>query len=156
MAKRDFYESISFGEVGEHVVWNILIKMKRTRSVIDVRQDKGFQEKDIDFLVEDINRQFTPVEVKTDYQAHSTGNITYELSTSGNIGCFEKTEARFIVIYVFNSHTVYFLDVPKLREYVKTANLKIVPMGDNAEGYLLPIDDLLKSKVIVETIDNVK
>lgn len=156
MAQREFSESIRYGEFGEHAIWNLLNKMKRTRSVIDVRLDKGFQDKDVDFLVEDIDRQFTFIEVKTDYKAQDTGNLVYEISTSGNIGCFEKTQATYIIYYLPKTQTAYFLNVSKLRNYVKTVNPKRVPMGDKSEGYLLPINDLLNTKVIVDTFDNVK
>lgn len=153
---KEFSESIRYGEFGEHAIWNLLNKMKRTRSVVDVRKDKNFQEQDIDFLVEDLDRQFTPVEVKTDYKAQETGNLVYELSTSGNIGCFEKTQARYIIYYLPRIETAYFVEVSKLREFVKATKPKVVKMGDYSKGYLLSIKDLADSKVIVDTITDVK
>lgn len=153
---KEFSESIRYGEFGEHAIWNLLNKMKRTRSVVDVRKDKNFQEQDIDFLVEDLDRQFTPVEVKTDYKAQETGNLVYELSTSGNIGCFEKTQARYIIYYLPRIETAYFVEVSKLREFVKTTKPKVVKMGDYSQGYLLSIKDLADRKVIVDTFSDVK
>ena len=153
---KEFSESIRYGEYGEHTIWNLLNKMEHTRSVVDVRKDKNFQEQDIDFLVEDFDRQFTPVEVKTDYKAQVTGNLVYELSTSGNIGCFEKTQARYIIYYLPRIETAYFVEVSKLREFVKTTKPKKINMGDYSKGYLLSIKDLTDSKVIVDTITDVK
>lgn len=155
-SEEHFKESLKDGEYGEHAIWNLLNKMKRTRNVIDVREDKGFQEKDIDFLVEDINRQITFVEVKTDYQAQDSGNIVYEVSTSGNKGCFEKTEAKYVIYFIPKTQVAYFIDVPKLRNYVKSTNHRLVSMGDYAKGYLLPIHELSKEKVIVDSFYNVK
>ena len=153
---KEFSESIRYGEYGEHTIWNLLNKMEHTRSVVDVRKDKNFQEQDIDFLVEDFDRQFTPVEVKTDYKAQVTGNLAYELSTSGNIGCFEKTQARYIIYYLPRIETAYFVEVSKLREFVKATKPKEINMGDYSKGYLLSIKDLTDSKVIVDTITDVK
>ena len=93
-------DSLKNGGYGEHAVWNMFNKMPKVRSVVDVREDKMFQSLDIDFLVENIDRQFSTIEVKTDYKAHETGNIVYEVTTSGNIGCFEKTKAKYKAYFV--------------------------------------------------------
>lgn len=146
-----FDESIRYGEYGEHTIWNMLINTENVRSVVDVRKDENFQAQDIDFLVENNKRQFTPVEVKTDFKAHETGNLVYELSTSGNIGCFEKTKARYIYYFVPKARVVYMIDVIQLRNYVHQAGLEEVKMGDYATGYLVPIADLEKANVIKQT-----
>ena len=146
-----FDDSIRYGEYGEHTIWNMLVNTEKVRSVVDVRQDKHFQEQDIDFLVENMKRQFTPIEVKTDFKAHETGNLVYELSTSGNIGCFEKTKARYIYYFVPKARVVYVIDVLQLRNYVHQTGLEEVKMGDYATGYLVPIADLEKANVIKQT-----
>ena len=150
-----FENSLREGESGEHIVWNILSKSQDVRSIVDVRQDKFFQEMDIDFLVENSARQFTPIEVKTDYKAHDTGNIVYELSTSGHIGCFEKTKARYIYYYVPGDQVVYMIDVKAMRTYVHQSRPEEKNMGDNATGFLLPIRDLKEAKVIKRTHERV-
>ena len=145
-----FEQSIKVGENGEHVIWNLLQKMPKVRSIVDVRQDKVYQSQDIDFLIENYDRQFTPIEVKTDYKAHETGNVVYELTTSGNIGCFAKTRARFIYYYVPADNVVYAISVRALRNYIEKVKPEERRMGDNATGYLLPIENLIKAKVIVK------
>ena len=143
-----FSQSLLEGESGEHVIWNLLMKSKDVRSVVDVRQDKNFQEMDIDFLVENGERQFTPIEVKTDFKAQDTGNIVYELSTNGQIGCFQKTKARYIYYYIPAIKTAYMIDVKDLRTYIYRVRPEERKMGDNARGFLLPIRDLIDAKVI--------
>lgn len=150
-----FDDCLKTGGYGEHAVWNRLIKSKTVRSIVDVREDKAFQEKDIDFLIENLDRQFTPIEVKTDFQAHKTGNIVYEVSTSGNIGCFEKTEAKYIMYFIPESQQVHVLSVQALRKYIEDVKPKEIKMGDNATGFLLPIEDLRKHKVIKGTYEGV-
>ena len=150
-----FSESLLEGESGEHVVWNILSKSPDVRSIVDVRQDEHFQELDIDFLVENFKRQFTPIEVKTDYKAHETGNIVYEVSTSGHLGCFEKTKARYIYYYIPASKVVYMIDVKDMRTYIHSLRPEEKKMGDNATGFLLPIRDLIDANVIKRTHERV-
>ena len=153
-----FEDSLKEGGVGEHTVWNLLTDNEKNpdiRFVFDVRKDKNYQKMDIDFLVENTNRQVIPFEVKTDMQAHETGNIVYELTTSGNVGCFVKTLAHVIAYYVPGNKQVHMIRVKKLREYVNKANLNEVRMGDNATGYLLPIEDLKNKGVIEKTFEGV-
>lgn len=150
-----FSESLKEGESGEHVVWNLLQKSEKVRSVVDVRQDKKFQAQDIDFLIENINRQFTPIEVKTDFKAHETGNIAYELSTSGHLGCFEKTKATYIFYYIPASRVVHMIDVVAMRTYLHKVRPEERRMGDNATGFLIPIADLKRARVIKYTYEGV-
>ena len=151
-----FSESLQEGGYGEHAIWNLYVNMKGVRSVVDVRKDREFQEKDIDFLVEDINRQFTSIEVKTDFKAHETGNLVYELSTSNNVGCFDKTQAKYIVYFIPKAKEAHVISVKALRDYVyNKAHPEEKKMGDNATGFLLPIAELKKHGVIEKTFEGV-
>lgn len=150
-----FKDSLKQGGVGEHVVWNLLMKQKGIRSVIDVRDDKKFQEADVDFLVEDYNRQFMWVEVKTDMKAHESGNIVYELTTSNHTGCFEKTKSEYIMYYLPATKVVYMIHTQSLRNYVYQQMPKVYRMGDYAEGCLLKIEDLKRANVIRKTYTEV-
>lgn len=150
-----FKESLKEGEIGEHVVWNLLVKQDWVRSVVDVRDDKNFREQDIDFLVENLERQFASFEVKTDFKAQNTGNIVYEIQTSGNLGCFEKTKAQYIAYYIPAMKTVYFINTVAFRTYLHKARPEERKMGDNATGFLIPIEDLKREKVIRRTYEGV-
>lgn len=143
-----FDESLTSGLVGELIVWNALNHLETVRTVIDVRDDKKFQSMDVDFLVEMASRQVIWLEVKTDYKATETGNIVYELTTSGNVGCFEKTKADVIAYYVPTSGCIYLINVKKLRNYVRSCDYPLKKMGDASEGYLLPIAELERENVI--------
>lgn len=150
-----FSESLNEGGYGEHAIWNLLMKEPWVRSVVDVRDDKNFQEQDIDFLVEDHKRQFTPFEVKTDFKAHETGNLVYELSTSNNIGCFEKTKAKFIAYFIPKSREAHIINVKELRTYIHKIRPEEIQMGDSATGFLIPIEDLKNNGVIKHTYEGV-
>ena len=151
-----FSESLKEGETGEHAVWNVLIKQKWIRNVVDVRDDKNFQEQDIDFWIENTERQFASVEVKTDYKAHETGNIVYEVQTSGSLGCFEKTKAKYIAYYIPANKVVYLINVVNLRTFIHKLRPEERSMGDSARGFLIPIKDLERAgDVIVRKFEGV-
>jgi hypothetical protein len=150
-----FQQGLKNGGYGEHAVWNMFNKMPKVRSVVDVREDKLFQASDIDFLVETIDRQFSAIEVKTDYKAHETGNIVYEVTTGGQIGCFEKTKAKYIAYFVPKSETVYLIGTRNFRQYVHNQELEPKRMGDDATGYLFSIEELIKNKIILRTYEGV-
>lgn len=132
------------------MAWNKLIKRENVRSIVDVRDDLYFRECDVDFLVENDDRQFTWVEVKTDTMAHRTGNLAYELTTSGNRGCLAKTKAKTVLYYLQGSDVMYAINMYQLRKYIAKNALKLVSMGDSATGYLIPIDKLITNKIAKE------
>lgn len=144
------------GERGELVVWNLFIKSIGIRSVVDVRDDLRFRDEDVDFLVEDAKRQFTKIEVKTDSMAHRTGNFAYEVESSKTYhskGCFEKTKADFIAYYVPGLSKVFLINVGLLRDYVHGSHLRLVEMGDNALGHLIPFSELENREIIYKTYE---
>ena len=116
--------------------------------LFDLSADADFQEKDIDFMVRTRNEHIFYIEVKTDFLAHKTGNFVYELTTSGNNGCFAKTKADYIIYHINETDENYIVDICKLRRYVSTSNLNLVPMGDSATGYLIPIKTLEEENII--------
>lgn len=155
---KHFEDSLCQGAIGEHVVWNLLIKMPNVAQVIDVRDDERFRNKDIDFLMQTIadkRKVIKYVEVKTDFKAHETGNFVYEVSTSGNVGCLAKTEADYVFYYLPGSHVVHLIDMRKLNDYLDEHKLFEKPMGDNAKGFLIKIEDLIRAKVIATTWNEV-
>ena len=150
-----FSESLKQGKYGEYVIKDFLNRQKWVKQVVDVSDDLRHQEKDIDFLVENLERQFYSVEIKTDYQAHETGNLAYELTTSGHIGCLEKTEADWIIFFIPNGNIAYLTITSRLKDYVKNSNFEERTMGDRSTGYLLPIEDLKRRKIIHTTFKEV-
>lgn len=150
-----FEESLKRGDFGEHAIWNYLIKMPNVRSIVDVRDDENFRQMDVDFLIENTKRQFTWVEVKTDYKAHETGNLCYEFSTSGHTGCFEKTMAEVMIYYLPVTETAHFVKMKDLRAYIGRVRPPTIRMGDKAEGFLVSIEELKRQKIIYFTAKGV-
>lgn len=143
-----FAEDLSFGREGEVIVRNLLESSGNFDYVIDCSNDKYFQERDIDLLALAMDGHIAKYEVKTDRMAHETGNIAFEVKTSGNIGCLVKTEADFVMYYIEGNGKLYCFNAEQMRQYLKRNRFKLYHMGDNAEGYLLSIKMLLRDKQI--------
>lgn len=138
--------------MGEDLVYGLLKRGKNCIDVIDVRDYEYFRDIDVDFLQILDNGEPLKIEVKTDMQAHKTGNIAYEYISSANLnstGCFEKTKADYIFYYLFHTGQLYLIRTDSLRSYVddNKEDLRLIRMGDDARGYLLPIEKLIKANV---------
>lgn len=144
----NFKEDLTEGEKGEELVLQLLTKSPQNKAVIDVRKDIYFQDLDIDFLAEKHSGVVIKYEVKTDRLAHKTGNLVYEETTSGNIGCLAKSHADYILYYLSQSNELYGFWLIDMRNYIKETQPELVRMGDNAEGYLLKIKDLTSKEII--------
>lgn len=141
-----FAEDLSFGREGEAVVRNLLESSGNFESIIDCSNDKYFQQKDIDVLALVNDGHIAKYEVKTDRKAHETGNIAFELATNGNIGCLAKTEADYVMYYIEGNGKLYCFNARQMRRYLRQNRFKLYRMGDNAEGYLLNINQLLRDR----------
>lgn len=147
-----FQQDLKIGNVGEEVIFNFLEKNKATKTILDVRNDKFFQELDIDFIQETKQGEVRKIEVKTDTIAHKTGNLAYEHTSNkyyNTIGCFEKTRADYIFYYLTETGELYILHTNTLRSYITNNKnrLREVNMGDNALGYLVKLEELIKNKI---------
>lgn len=141
-----FAEDLSFGGEGEAVVRDLLESSGNFDYVIDCSNDKYFQQKDIDVLALVNDGHIAKYEVKTDRKAHETGNIAFELATNGNIGCLAKTEADYVMYYIEGNGKLYCFNARQMRQYLERHRFKLYRMGDNAEGYLLNINQLLRDR----------
>ena len=139
-----FAEDLSFGREGEVIVRNLLESSGNFDYVIDCSNDKYFQDKDIDLLALATDGHIAKYEVKTDRIAHETGNIAFEIKTSGNIGCLAKTEADFVMYYIEGNGRLYCFNAEQMRRYLRANRFRLYRMGDNAEGHLLSINRLLR------------
>lgn len=147
-----FAEDLSEGKVGEKIVRSVLESSGKFEYVLDCSDDIYFQSKDIDILGFASDGHIAKYEVKTDRRAHETGNLVWEQTTSGNIGCLAKTESDFVMYYIEGNGRLYCFDTNKMRAFVKRKNQRLVSMGDNAEGYLLNINELIRARMLTRII----
>ena len=117
----NFHQSMKIGQLGETRIFEYLESRDDVESVIDVTDQRHFQKIDVDYLVKTTDGKEYKVEVKTD--TYKSGNIYYETISSkesDTIGCFNKTEADFLMYYFINWGYLYIFSMP---EYQKWFNL---------------------------------
>ena len=142
-----FNSDIQIGNKGEIIIYNYLLNHPSTDMLVNVSNDKWFQQFDIDFVQIDGDGNANKIEVKTDRVADKTGNMVYEYWSDRrtySAGCFEKTQADYIFYYLINTKVLYIFNTQELREWVhKHKNdLWQTYMGDFAMGYVIPFNDL--------------
>ena len=147
-----FEDDIIRGKTGERYVHYMLSHSDKIKGVWDVSEDVKYQNSDVDFLVYTTKNTVYGVEVKTDFKAHETGNIFFEVETAGNIGCLAKTKADFIYYYLYHTKKLYVIITEKLRWFIEQKGplLELVKGGDNARGYLIPIEELIRYGIATE------
>lgn len=144
-----FSNSVDLGCLGEGMTYSYLSSHPNVKQVVDVRKDKRyFQNEDVDFLIITQENDVYKVEVKTDGLMYKTNNIVYELTNSKNKGCFEKTKADVIYYYDVVNRILYQLDIKLIRKFIKSNNLQIREIGDNATGYIIPVEVLENRKIL--------
>lgn len=135
------------GSIGEAYAWDFLMKQSNVCDVFDVRDDEQFRQMDVDFLVKMTDKSILWAEVKCDTMADRTGNIAYELTTSGHIGCLAKTKAQIILYFIVNTQELVIFKIDKLRSLINRMSYERRRMGDSAEGFLVPIKDMKFAKI---------
>ena len=139
---------MKFGQIAEAEFFLKLAKAKSTVSLLDVSKDPYYQAKDIDILVQRNDGVIVKYEVKSDRQADETGNICFEVTSNGNVGCLQRSEADYI-FYKTENHN-YLFSLAEMRAYLKTHPYGEYEMGDGARGYLLNIEDLRVEGILKE------
>lgn len=155
----EFKKSKIDGKLGERVVFDYL--NSKVKEIMNVTKDtRYFQEEDVDFIVKYYDGNIYKIEVKTDFKAHETGNIYYEVNSYTTKGCFARTKADLVMYYIPKTYTLLQIDVPKIRSYIEEnkENLKLTNAGTFetgvSSGYLLKINEL-KDKGILKEIKEV-
>ena len=153
-----FAESNKAGSKGEATVIEWLNSADNVKRVTDVSDDKKWQEKDVDLLVLFDNGRMLKMEVKTD--SYKTGNFFYETisnKSKGSSGCFEYTDADFIIYYYSELKILYLMETKKLRRWfhlykprLEKMKKEVVNKYYKSEGYAIPIRMIKKHDWVKE------
>lgn len=148
-----FMRDLDYAEIGENKCLEQLNACTEvTAYVEDVRKDERYQIDDIDFVLHKRDGSIVNIEVKTDRQAHRTGNFVYETMSNSNQGCLARSKADFIYYYLSETDTVYMVHLQRLRAYLSTVTYKEVNMGDGARGYLIPFFVIIQQGLGVQIV----
>ena len=127
--------------------------------IIDVREGKEFQLRDIDYIIiknpeytierileEDSftkydkhEKDWISVEVKTDTRTHDTRNLVYEIISHDNAGCLARSCADFI-FYVAVNHDAtkifetWWVKLKEWRRWIRENSYKLNPQKKKDNG----------------------
>lgn len=125
----NFRKENAKGNVGEQVFMDLMADYP----VVDVRLDREYQRKDIDFLIYDKS-----YEVKSCGRISDTGNMALELYIDRRgeriPGYFNVTEADVLIYVDVKSQIVYRVDMEELRELVDSKPFNIKKYSTNDGG----------------------
>lgn len=160
-------DSMVIGEQGEDAVIKFLLSKKYVRNFRDVRNDRIYWEKDVDYYVIFADDSEHAIEVKTDTYFWS-GNIFYEdisCIEKNTPGCFQKTKARWIFYYFIGDGTLYIIHVKKFRTWyeknmhrfsTKTVKNEILDKNGNHIGKFFHSSGHLIPRAEIEKLDCVR
>lgn len=117
----EFKKSLNVGEIGEDIVEKYLGSLSNVKRIQSVKNDKKYQQDDIDFIVYFDKGKKASIEVKCD--SYKSGNLYYETKSCvefNTLGCLEKTKADYIFYYFLNLNVLYIFKTNKFREWVRS------------------------------------
>ena len=115
---RSFKGDLRFGKLCEDVIRRFLMHYVDVDDVRDISNSNRGIKDDIDFEIVYRDGHTSTAELKSDMQAHKTGNIAYEELSHKNPGCFARTKADHIIYYLTETGVAYVLNPHKLRAFV--------------------------------------
>ena len=147
-----------FGKKGESLFESYAKRKKYT--IINVTEDKNFQDKDIDFIIilnpeysierilnENLFTKYSShkddwvsVEVKTDTRTNGTRNLVYEVVSHDNPGCLARSVADFIFYAAVNDdatqiYDAWIINLKKWRTWLR----EISPELNKEDAKNLPV-----------------
>lgn len=153
--KRTFEESLEIGEIGEYAFYEYMNYIDSDIDVVDVRNDKIYQAKDIDYLVYSDNEDMYSVEIKTDCLVGKMKVSKYrrffiedvQNIRIGSDGFFRYCEADILAYYDSIKELMYLVDWNDLKDYINyfyhnnydSSRVEYVK-GHNSLGYGVYID----------------
>ena len=157
----DFKSCDKLGRIGEAVAESYFNSLDTVKISYSVRNQKEFQAKDIDLIVEREDSNTYSVEVKTD--SYISGNMFYETYSDvmeKKLGCLEISEADYLFYYFINPsfRSAYIFDIKELRNWVNEHKVEYKPKrvlnkGFISEGYALPLERLVADLKSIDVID---
>jgi len=95
-----FYNCLETAKEGEEIVVNIF--KNKGYTVVDVSNDKKWQDADVDLLIYKDNKLVYKIEVKTEEKALITKNMFIETKSNKGLGWIWKTDADYIYTVIPN------------------------------------------------------
>lgn len=139
-----FKDDLEVGKRAEKLVAAALAA--RGHKVIDVSDDREYQRRDIDFILESPNGQQTTLEVKNDLRSDQTGNVFIETYSANNYsrkgaGWYYYCDATYLAFVQEKKGIAHIVAFAELQSYIDNNNPRQC-RSPFSEGYVIPIDKL--------------
>ena len=153
-----FEKQLEVGKKANREIVKYLKSLSHTLAVIDVEEDKMFQEKDIDLIyifLKNKKIMVETIEIKGDMQ-EKTGNFFMETVSNKEKktkGCFLYSEADYFFYYFINTNELNVIPLKKARKYViahfsefkmREVQTKVGGSFYESQGLLVPKGQLSK------------
>jgi hypothetical protein len=147
----EFKNSLTLGKLGEEEV--IKYFNKQEIEFVDVRNDKDYQSKDVDFVLY-TSMDAWCVDIKTDNMISKTGNLFIETTSNkelGKKGWLYASKADEIWYFDYVNKIIYVLHLEKFRDWFeryKDQFQERIVINKHATGtytsmgYLIPLTEL--------------
>ena len=140
-----FKEDLERAKPYEKAVMKYANHLEGVKETIDVREDKKYQNKDIDFIVLYKDGGFKRIEIKVDF--FTTQNVFLEVVSNKKYntqGCILKSKSEEIWYVFINLNKLYIINTKKLKNWLYTTKVELTAGGDNALGVKIKRSDLYK------------
>ena len=120
----DFQEQLEVGQLGENLIKKYYqSKEKDGKSLYICRPAKGDEQRlGADLFVVDGHLNYKYIEVKTDTQAHDTGNVAFEIQivheNKKTIGAAMKTFPDYLFYWIFPTTCVLYWNPSEINPYI--------------------------------------
>lgn len=156
----DYSDDIQkYGGFGERV---FLERYSQKMDIVDVRKNKTYQRRDIDFLVAKEDGVYSSVDVKVDTVGITSKKLVFEVISHSSSGWGLTTKADYIFMILAREEkgeleacVGYWLDVREWREFcAERTNKKVINtvVGEGIVDLLCSIEDLKSQNVIKKEI----
>ena len=140
-----FKEDLERAKPYETAIMQYANHLEDVKEIIDVREDKKYQDLDIDFIILYTDGGFNRIEIKADF--FTTNNFFLEV-VSNKIyhtqGCLLKSQSEYIWYVFINLNELYIINTKKLKNWLYNTKVELTAGGDNALGVKIKRSDLYK------------
>jgi hypothetical protein len=161
MKKYTFSSKNKYSKKGINLVTKYLESLDETLKVINLEEDKRFQDKDIDLL--QIKKDVAiSIEVKTD--DYKSGNFFFETTSNKELetlGCFLKSKAKYFYYYFIKYDTLFILPLKKCQKWFldnieEFKEISTSTIGNNGEYSHTTVGRIVEIKRICSEIKEIR
>lgn len=144
-----FNKDILYDNICKMVTAQYLEMEDKVKRFWYVGRDEDFKRMNIDYIWEDWTHHIVRVYCVTDVTAETTGNLVFDTRAEKNGNRYmDNSKAIVTYYYLPKTRQMYAFNIMRVRNHITyTSQYEIQKLGNGREGYIVPIERLLKSKI---------